>query len=453
MSGFSGLYYPGESWDLEVEDSMLKKCLLFFDRIYAIVPEVFSVDWQDVQPYDELATFLRDVRRFSIDRERKVRAAIEAGNIQLSSRQKKASLHELARHARITRFMDKIALLRKEGLVELVNPRENLLDPPYWCPKEKDPYPWMHINADYEATVKQGVELEHIEDYKPHILYGSILSDLRDKQFRKVADKLGSDRVIVYKGQAEQNWLAALGGVSGFSKDEWQHFPSLVCYFGFSGTVSTAMWAALVVNHALLTAHKYELIPATPNPIFYELSQSKLRRLRVLSQGPQFRQRYPCHPEYEAGFSGFTLAACTLPNLEIKSFEDVLELRLALHDELIAFREQMVSFAERVRVESWEPHFQSEIEYVVKHRIQPAVNDLQRKLEGTSKDVSLQAMKNVASAPTGLSILATIWAGMPPLIVMAVTAGLVSVETALGYHFERRKILQNNGLSLLLRLS
>jgi len=38
MDGLAGVYYPGESWDLEVEDAMLKKCLLFFDRIYAIVP-------------------------------------------------------------------------------------------------------------------------------------------------------------------------------------------------------------------------------------------------------------------------------------------------------------------------------------------------------------------------------------------------------------------------------
>ena len=123
MADFSGLYYPGESWNLGVEDSMLKKCLLFFDKIYAIVPEIFSVDWKSVQPYEELDTFLADVRRYKENDSLKVRETIEAG--QLLSNQQEISLTEIERHGRIVSFLDKVETLRKEGILELVDPREN----------------------------------------------------------------------------------------------------------------------------------------------------------------------------------------------------------------------------------------------------------------------------------------------------------------------------------------
>lgn len=448
MPSFAGLYYPGESWDLEVEDSVLKKCLLFFDKIYAIVPGIFSVDWQDVQPYEELVPFLRDLRPFQLERELKVIDNITIGKTELSPDQQQASLHEIERHFRIIKFMDKIAILRKEGTIELVNPRENLLDPLYDA--DSRPYPWMHIDEDYHAVFNQGVQLDDAEGHKPHILYGSILSDLRDKKFRSLASELGEERVIVYKGQAEQNWLHALGRRSGFPEDEWQHVPSVVHYFGFPGTISVPMWASLVINHTLLTAHKYSLIPVTPNGLFWELFQSKLRRTQSLPQAKQLKESFLSHPEYKVGFSGFSVAICVLPNLDLMSFEDVLDLRVTLKDELIAFRHEMSTLAERIRQEPWHPSFLSDVEYTTKHRVKPAVDNLQRKLKTSREEVVLRALKN--AAPTLLPVLASIWAGMPPLLVMAVAAGLVTVETALGYHFDRKKTLQSNGLSLLLQL-
>jgi len=453
MASFDGLYYPGESWDLEIEDSMLKKCLLFFDKIYAIVPEVFSVDWQDVQPYEELDPFLKDIRRFSTDRELKILEHINSGKTQLSPDQQAASLHETERHARILKFMEKIAIIREEGVIELVNPRENLLDPPYWDASVPPPSKFGIIASLYENILKEGLALEKLDAYKPHVLYGSILSDLKDTDFRSLAASLGNERVVVYKGQAEQNWLYALGKLSGFEEDRWQDWPSHVHYFGFPGTVSTTMWAALIVNHTLLTTYRHNLIPVTTNDMFWQLMQSKVRRLRTFAEAEQVKEKILDHPEYKTGFSGFSLAAFTLPNLEAMSFEDVLELRLTLEDEVSAFREQMTVFAERIRTEPWEPNFAREIERISEHDIQPTLRKLQRKLEKSQKEVVLRAFKNLVSAPTALSMLATIWAGLPPLIVLAVAAGLISIETAIEYYFKRERIFQSNGLSLLLKLS
>lgn len=456
MAELDGLYYPGESWDSSLEDSVLKKCLLFFDKIYAIVPEVFSVDWTDVQPYEELDPFLRNLRPDKVQRVLEASESLKKGKVELDPEQKEASLNEIDRYFRITKFMDKIELLRKEGIVELVNPRENLLDPPYWGASSKpypmyNAYPWMYISEDYLSIMEKKIEVDKLEDYKPHILYGSILSDLRNIKFRNLAGKLGENRVILFKGQAEQNWIHQLGKASGFPEDEWQHFPSAVCYFGFPGTVSTVMWAALVVNHTLMTSHRYNLIPITPNTVFDKLLQSKLRHLSTIEIGKQGDKTYFNHPEYKSGFSGFSLAICSLPNLELMSFEDVLELRLVLGEELLAFRDEMFTLAESIKASLWDTEFQSQVDYIIEHRIKPAARDLQRKLRSSRQRTILRTLK-IGSAPTVLSILASIWAGMPTVLVMAVAAGLITIETALAYHFRREKIYQSNGLSLLLRL-
>lgn len=457
MAKLSGLYYPGESWDASLEDSVLKKCLIFFDKILAIVPEVFSVDWQDVQPTEEINLPLQKITRpIKLKAILAASESIKAGDIKLDPMQKEASLHEVDRYFRITKFMDKIEILRKEKVIEIVNPRENLLDPPYWenISEPNRPlysaYPWMYIDSDYQSVIGKNVGLEKLEAYKPLILYGSILSDLKNIEFRNLTTGLGKNRVIVYKGQAEQNWIHQLGKASGFPEDEWQHFPSAAHYFGFPGTVSTAMWASLVVNHTLMTAHRYGLIPITPNSIFNELLQSKLRRLNAIRKVRQNEITYFDHPEYKGGFLGFSLAICSLPNLDLMSFEDVLELRTALGGELAAFRDEVFALAESIKMRSWDSEFRNEVDYTIKHKIEPIVRDLQRKLKSNRQEAVLRALK-IGSAPTVLSVLASIWAGMPAILVMAVVAGLVSIETALGYYSQREKIYQSNGLSLLLR--
>ncbi len=190
MNGFNGLYFPGESWDCTVEDSVLKKCLLYFDKTYAIIPEIFASDWQDIQPVDEANGLVKIVRPI---KEQMIR---EAQKKELNIESK----HELARYFRITKFMDKIDILRKENIIEILNPRENLLKPPYW--EEPSRYPWMHVNEKYNSILASGIDVKELNNYSPFILYGSILCDLKNTEFRKITHKLGHDRIILYKGQA-----------------------------------------------------------------------------------------------------------------------------------------------------------------------------------------------------------------------------------------------------------
>jgi hypothetical protein len=219
-------------------------------------------------------------------------------------------------------------------------------------------------------------------------------------------------------------------------------------HVGFPGTVSTPVWAALVLNHALLTSHKRNLIPVTPNDVFHELLQCKLRRITNLMQSQELAKRHSQRAEYKTGFSAFSLAACVLPNLELESFEDVLVLRERLKDELIAFRYEMSRLAERIEAQPCDEDFPREIEYVVKHHIEPAVYDLERKLKTDFQELATETLSK--SAQKVLPVMASILA--PPLLVMSVAAGLTSIETALAHHVEQKKTLKANGLSLLIKL-
>jgi hypothetical protein len=281
------------------------------------------------------------------------------------------------------------------------------------------------------------------------MLYGSIFDDLKDLQFRDMAKRLGHDRVILYKGQAEQNWISFLGQKSGFKEDEWQELPSVVRFFGWPGTVSVVMWAALIINHVLMTAHRYKLLPVTPHIIFDGLLRSKIRRIYKQLENEEIK-KYLERPGYKDIYSGFEMAVLTFPNFELLSFEDVLELRLTLGDELAAFRKEMYKFAEIIKLSPWEIGFKEHVEHVVENRIQPAVHELQRKLESIKQE-SLMANLNIINAPNVLAMMACIHVGIPPILVAALSAGLITLETIREYFFERKKLFESNGLSLLLR--
>ncbi len=210
------------------------------------------------------------------------------------------------------------------------------------------------------------------------------------------------------------------------------------------------MWAAFVINHVLTTARRHDLIPITPNVVFYELLQLKLKYLDTLKVQKENEVLYFNHPEYKANFSSFSLAMCLLPDFEMSSFDDVLEIRNALKDELVAFRHEIFSLGEFIKVSTWSEEFLPQINYIKEHKIEPVINDLQNKLKNNKRRIVRDALK--MSTSSGLSLVAGIWSGMPIILVMAVAAGLITLGTALQYHFEREKIYQSNSLSFLLGL-
>lgn len=108
------------------------------------------------------------------------------------------------------------------------------------------------------------------------VLVSNIRRDTEDDLFRAIVDELKLEPIPLFTGQLEINWFA---GVSSSKKerDIW-HDPSLDKYgYGhFSAFVSPQLGAAVLLNHALMTAIKYEAIPVASNSAFNRLLESKV---------------------------------------------------------------------------------------------------------------------------------------------------------------------------------
>ena len=187
--------------------------------------------------------------------------------------------------------------------------------------------------------------------------------------------------------------------------------------------------------------------PCTNFPVLDELLARKIaRRLPANARLGSLKGRV------SADHLGLKSISVNLPEIDLQalSIEDVLELRVALHDELRRFRLEMVKLATRLRTEPYEPGFSRDVERVVRGEVEPAVLDLEAKLAGVARKFPLRFVR---SARTGaLPIVVTVFAGMPLSAVLALSAGVVALEAWWEGNIERKELLDTNGLQYLLRL-
>jgi len=141
----------------------------------------------------------------------------------------------------------------------------------------------------------------------------------------------------------------------------------------------------------------------------------------------------------------------TLLDVSMFSFEDILEFRRQLQNELERFREALGTITHSVLVDYDERYLVSGLDDIVKYRILPAVDELETKIKHSKTKLMsklLDALKNpVAHVP----ILGTIFHMIPLQLAFLLSLGLVSFETAVNFIMEQKQ-LTNNGLYYLARL-
>lgn len=141
-----------------------------------------------------------------------------------------------------------------------------------------------------------------------------------------------------------------------------------------------------------------------------------------------------------------------VPNLSLRSVEDVLEARYQLSDELSHFRTEIASLASQVKASPWEPQFREEIEQIVKGKVKPTVASLERKINTSDKKFLLKLVRNLKSPSSYIPLLATVFTNMPLAAAILASCGLLTLETTIDTNIEKREIMDSNGLSFLLKL-
>ena len=186
MQTFEGIFFPGETLASDLEDRILKKVLFYFDKTHAIIPELFNFRVDDTmreythrfQP-EKLDEFSRDLAivKHTHVADRKVGG-------------KEVDKNAFDRHERIIQLLDKTASLRSEGLLEIINPEENIRSIPYYWNENAQPSEkFFSIKEKFHNLSAGDINFSNITDYTPHLLFGNILEDLRDKDFRNIVQE------------------------------------------------------------------------------------------------------------------------------------------------------------------------------------------------------------------------------------------------------------------------
>jgi hypothetical protein len=437
MQKFEGIFFPGETLESDLEDRILKKVLFYFDKTYVIIPELFNFRLDDTlreythryQP-EKLDEFSRDLAivKHTYVTDRKVGG-------------KEVDKSAFEWHERIIKLLGETESLRQEGLLEIINPEENIKSIPYYWDEDAQPAEkFFSIKEKFQNLSAAEINFSNITNYTPHLLFGNILEDLRDKEFRNIVkENFTFDTVTMYKGQAETNWFETLSG----GEDIIELVPSDYFEFGFCSHISSTMWASLLINHTLISSLRKKAVPTCSHPTMQRLLNRKMSRLYeklvAVDTGT---------PHVAKDVSPFNLVLENLPNFEFKSFEDIIETREKLKDELSEFRQKMCAFTGIIKAEPYRKICKDHLDLLQMDNMQQALDNLRKKISSLNRKT---IPKVVATKP--LNLLLHVTPSLPPALALLGGSDVFSPTTILNTCEKDFKDLpEKNGLSYVITI-
>jgi hypothetical protein len=431
------VYFPAEITDSNEESSYqtLKRATLLFDRVFVIVPELvlsdhFNPFW-NIDAVDDQV--IRETERFqsleyTLWRERVVR---------------------------VKRFLRQTKSAHDAGILTYVNPSQ-IIDHTRQLK--------THFYALPEVTT---VPADEIDDYRMEVMFHSVLSDLRDAEFRSlISSRFPHDPrgMAVFKDQGEINWLSMLGAASPHEEDVLRHISTYTgpdtilpppCV-GFDGVVSPALGVSVILAHVMTFCINNPVYPLTDSSLFLSLLYRKLNR--ALPQSTADRDGTGSPPYSKPSLShrvaglGLEVINLELPRLNFRSFDEVLTVRAEHRDELRRFRLELAKFSDLSSTALWSPDFHQHCVDVATTIVGPACRELEERLRKSRNKILLQAFKTTRTASPVVPLVGSLLAGIPLLYSLAISAGLVAAESVAEVLMERRDIRAGSGLTYLLDL-
>jgi len=435
MQKLEGIFFPGETLESDLDDRILKKVLLYFDKTYVLIPQLFNFRADDTlreythrfQP-EKLDEFSRDL------------ALVK--HTQVTGRKADGKIIDkmaLAQHERIIKLLGKTESLREEGLLEIINPEENIKSLPYYWDEDTQPAEkFFSIKEKFQNLSAAEITVSTIADYTPHLLFGNIFEDLRDKEFRDIVkENFTGDTVTMYKGQAETNWFETLSG----GEDVIELVPSDYFEFGFCSHISSTMWAALLINHTLISSLRKKAVPTCSHPTMQRLLNRKMSRLYeklAAVETDAFHGTKDVSP--------FNLVLENLPNFAFKNFEDIMATREKLKDELSQFRQNMCRLTGILKEEAYRRICKEQLDLIHMDTVQESLDNLRKKISSLNR----KAIPKIVAAPP-LNLLLQVTPSLPS--ALALLAGPDKFAPAAFVNMcekEFKDLPEKNGLSFVI---
>jgi len=137
-----------------------------------------------------------------------------------------------------------------------------------------------------------------------------------------------------------------------------------------------------------------------------------------------------------------------IPNVQQMEIEDILELRYKLCDELSEMRYYIDNLTNEFSVDNITP---DKIKFYLEKMINPSIKQLERKVSGLRMSTLQKFIHSFKDPKTYVPLLTTFFANIPTHIALAVSAGLITTDTALEYKKQVNEI-KNDPLYFALKL-
>gem|GEM_PF-5491382 len=355
------------------------------------------------------------------------------------------------RFRRLIRFMHHTKVASDEGILYYVNPLQIMSLPLK-----------THF---YSLPDSPEISVNDVDEYLSEIMFHSIVGDINDKTFRNAVSKgypYSERGFAVFKDQGEINWLAMLSRCSSYKEDKMISIDTFVedtiigdrrfktiappPGVGFDSIVSPVLGMAVYLSHIFSFIIRNPVYPITDSSYYWNLIKNKFGRLEQIEEISGFEK----DKKHKISALGLTTLDIEIPNLSLKTFEEVLHIRNKLKDEISRFRFEMAKFSDFANSHFLSDDFLRECENIALFEIKPAISELERSLSLSRDNVILNTFKSIRSLKPIIPLVSTFLVGIPIQYALAITAGLIGVEAFLDYYFEKKEIRMSSGLSYLL---
>jgi len=132
-------------------------------------------------------------------------------------------------------------------------------------------------------------------------------------------------------------------------------------------------------------------------------------------------------------------------------FEEILEIRERLQDNLRSYREEMDRISYQAICGLDRGNVYTYLDEAIRYRVQPRVEELEKQIRSSRNRLLVQLAEALKNPATYVPVVGSLFYQIPAQLALFLSAGIMTLEAAIGYVREQRA-LDKNGLMYIVRL-
>lgn len=157
-------------------------------------------------------------------------------------------------------------------------------------------------------------------------------------------------------------------------------------------------------------------------------------------------------PQFESGKLIENAIKMSLPSVDMLNFEDILELKIKLKDELAQFSDVIHSIEFKYKNQDINTISSNEYDIIFKQEIEKPYKDLRQKIKSLKGRTFLSFVDKAKDINTYIPMIGSFIASIPLKYSLMLSLGLISLETYHEYKISKNEV-NENGLNYLIKLN